>query len=241
MIAPGSSVLLYTDGLVERRGEVLDEGLERLARAAAGVRDLAPDELVSTVVDAALADGALGDAAQPDDIAVVAVRLLPGPLHDVLPAQPRQLRVMRRAVERWAAAVGLSDEVLDDLQYALGEAAANAVEHAYGEHRRRRVPLHPRPPPRAGRRRRRPGARLRPLAARAHRLRAPRARRAGAARRREGRPHRLASDGGTTVTFRVPVPPAAAPRRPRAAPGHTRPAARRRSPPSPTREPPCCG
>ena len=63
VIAPGSSVLLYTDGLVERRGEVLDEGQERLARAAAGVRDLAPDELVSTVVDAALADGALGDAA----------------------------------------------------------------------------------------------------------------------------------------------------------------------------------
>ncbi len=32
-------------------------------------------------------------------------------------------------------------------------------------------------------------------------------------------------DGGTTVTFRVPVPPAAAPRRPRAAPRHTRPTA----------------
>ena len=63
VIEPGSSVLLYTDGLVERRGEVLDDGLERLARAAAGVRDLAPDELVSAVVDTALADGALGDAA----------------------------------------------------------------------------------------------------------------------------------------------------------------------------------
>jgi anti-anti-sigma factor len=131
-IAPGSSVLLYTDGLVERRGEVVDEGLDRLARAAAGVRDLAPDELVSTVVDTALADGALGDTVRPDDIAVVAVRLLPGPLHEVQPAQPRRLRVMRRAVERWAAEVGLPEEVLDDLQYALGEAAANAVEHAYG-------------------------------------------------------------------------------------------------------------
>ena len=132
VIEPGSSVLLYTDGLVERRGEVLDEGQERLARAAARVRDLPPDELVSAVVDTALADGALGDAAAPDDIAVVAVRLVPGPLHGMQPAQPRRLRVMRRAVEDWAAAVGLPDEVLDDLQYALGEAAANAVEHAYG-------------------------------------------------------------------------------------------------------------
>ena len=82
VIAPGSSVLLYTDGLVERRGEVLDDGLERLARAAAGVRDLAPDELVSTVVDAASPTVRSATPRQPDDIAVVAVRLVPGPLHE---------------------------------------------------------------------------------------------------------------------------------------------------------------
>ena len=127
VIEPGSSVLLYTDGLVERRGEVVDEGQERLARAAGQIRDLAPDAVVAALIDAAL-----GDAQQPDDIALVAVRLVPEPLRGRLPAQPRQLRVMRRAVEEWAAAVGLPDDVLDDLQYALGEAAANAVEHAYG-------------------------------------------------------------------------------------------------------------
>jgi anti-anti-sigma factor len=132
VMEPGSSVLLYTDGLVERRGEVIDEGQERLARAAAAIRDLSPDHLVGALADAALAAGALGDPTQPDDVALVAVRLVPGPLHGHLPAHPRQLRVMRRAVEPWAAAVGLSDDVLDDLQYALGEAAANAVEHAYG-------------------------------------------------------------------------------------------------------------
>ncbi|HSC03676.1 MAG TPA: SpoIIE family protein phosphatase, partial [Solirubrobacteraceae bacterium] len=33
-IEPSSTVVLYTDGLVERRGESLDVGLERLARAA---------------------------------------------------------------------------------------------------------------------------------------------------------------------------------------------------------------
>ena len=127
VIEPGSSVLLYTDGLVERRGEVVDEGQERLARAAAAIRDLAPDAVVAALIDAAL-----GDTAQPDDVALVAVRLVPEPLQGRLPARPRQLRVMRRAVEEWAAAVGLPDDVLDDLQYALGEAAANAVEHAYG-------------------------------------------------------------------------------------------------------------
>jgi PAS domain S-box-containing protein len=33
----GTTLLLYTDGLVERRSEVIDEGLERLARAAGAV------------------------------------------------------------------------------------------------------------------------------------------------------------------------------------------------------------
>ncbi|HEX8520043.1 MAG TPA: SpoIIE family protein phosphatase [Pseudonocardia sp.] len=132
VVAPGSSVLLYTDGLVERRGELVDDGLDRLAGAASAIRDLAPDDLVRRLVDTALAAGELGDPGQPDDVALVAVRLVPEPLHGRLPAHPRQLRVMRRAVETWAAAVGLSDDVLDDVQYALGEAAANAVEHAYG-------------------------------------------------------------------------------------------------------------
>jgi len=39
--------------------------------------------------------------------------------------------VRRRAVRRWAEAAALTDEQSDDLLLALGEAAANAVEHAY--------------------------------------------------------------------------------------------------------------
>ena len=131
LVTPGSSVLLYTDGLVERRGEVIDDGLERLARAAAAIRDLAPEDIVAGLAGGASGAGALGDPDQPDDVALVAVRLVPEPLAGRLPARPGELRVMRRAVEEWAAAVGLPDPVLDDLQYALGEAAANAVEHAY--------------------------------------------------------------------------------------------------------------
>jgi len=39
--------------------------------------------------------------------------------------------VLRRAVRRWAAAAALEPDRSDDLLLALGEAAANAVEHAY--------------------------------------------------------------------------------------------------------------
>jgi serine phosphatase RsbU (regulator of sigma subunit) len=44
----GASVLAYTDGLVERRGEILDAGLDRLRRAAIG--DGQPGALVDRVI-----------------------------------------------------------------------------------------------------------------------------------------------------------------------------------------------
>jgi serine phosphatase RsbU (regulator of sigma subunit) len=37
IVEPGTSIVLYTDGLVERRGETLDQGMERLTEAARAV------------------------------------------------------------------------------------------------------------------------------------------------------------------------------------------------------------
>jgi phosphoserine phosphatase RsbU/P len=64
-IPPGALLALYTDGLVERRGEDLDERLEQL-RAA--VHPAAP-EMVCAQVMAAM----VGGRPAPDDIALVAV------------------------------------------------------------------------------------------------------------------------------------------------------------------------
>jgi anti-anti-sigma factor len=62
---------------------------------------------------------------------VIVARLTPAPLRLTLRAEPAQLRALRAAVADWTAAAGLGDDDAYDLQLALGEAAANAVEHAY--------------------------------------------------------------------------------------------------------------
>ncbi|MCX2948937.1 PP2C family protein-serine/threonine phosphatase [Lentzea sp. NEAU-D7] len=65
-VPPGSLIVLYTDGLVERRGQDLDAGLERLRRA---VLPMGPEaaciEVMATMV---------GDQPATDDIALVAIR-----------------------------------------------------------------------------------------------------------------------------------------------------------------------
>ncbi|MFI9011578.1 SpoIIE family protein phosphatase [Actinosynnema sp. NPDC053489] len=121
----GATVVLYTDGLVERRDVPLDRGMDRLLAVVSDARAAAPDELTDAVLGALLAEG------QDDDVALVVARHLPRPLRGTLPAVPPSLAVMRRAVAQWAVAAALSADLLDDLQLALGEAAANSVDHAY--------------------------------------------------------------------------------------------------------------
>jgi PAS domain S-box-containing protein len=125
-IAPGSSLVLYTDGLVERRRESLDEGLDRLVAVAAACEDRAPEAMASTLL------AELAPAEAIDDVAVVVVRLVPAPLELRLAADPARLGPLRRTVGAWASEAGLAEDVIEDLQLALGEAATNAVEHAYG-------------------------------------------------------------------------------------------------------------
>ncbi|ANH37454.1 Phosphoserine phosphatase RsbP [Nocardioides dokdonensis FR1436] len=71
VVDDGSTLLLYTDGLVERRGEHLDEGLARLRDAGSRHAHLP----VEKFLDAVLRD--LVDADLDDDIAVMAVRFTP--------------------------------------------------------------------------------------------------------------------------------------------------------------------
>jgi anti-sigma regulatory factor (Ser/Thr protein kinase)/putative methionine-R-sulfoxide reductase with GAF domain len=126
-LAPGSSILLYTDGLIERPGESIDEGLDRL-RLAARV-EAEPEEMCDSIVRELLGPDEHGD-----DVALLVARMVGiGPeLHVTIEAHASRLVVVRRLLDRWLYGNGLIPERRYDVIAATGEATANAVEHAYG-------------------------------------------------------------------------------------------------------------
>ena len=66
---PGSTLVAFTDGLVERRYEPLDDGLERLRVMCSCNWRLPADELVDLIISSFV-----GDGVAEDDLAVVVVR-----------------------------------------------------------------------------------------------------------------------------------------------------------------------
>ena len=126
-LPPGSTVVLFTDGVVEVRGEALDEGLERL-RLLAEREHASVDVLCDSVIETMVADGRPAD-----DVAVLAVHLVPLGDHVVTawPAQAEALAGVRHLLRRWLRQQGAVDDEIYDITVACQEACANAVEHAY--------------------------------------------------------------------------------------------------------------
>jgi anti-sigma regulatory factor (Ser/Thr protein kinase) len=129
VLPPGASLLLYTDGLVERRDTPLEQSLGELAEAAGsgegGLEGLC-DSVLARV---------LGQHVPTDDIALLAVRPRPvatGSMKLALPAEPESLSVLRRRLGRYLHAVEASDDVAYEVMLTVCEAAGNAIEHAYG-------------------------------------------------------------------------------------------------------------
>ncbi len=123
-LEPGSSMLLYTNGLLRDRAD--DVALARLD-AALPECAAASDDLAGAVYRTLL-----GDEAPLDDVALLAVTasLTLDRLDLTLPAQPANAGRARTAIARFLNGAGMADRV-GDLLVAAGEAIGNAIEHAY--------------------------------------------------------------------------------------------------------------
>ena len=124
-VSPGATLLLYTDGLVERRGSSLDHGI---ARAAVLVRDGRTSTL-DDVADQIMTRLAPSSGYQ-DDVAVLLYRH-PAPLEISFPAHVNELSRSRAALRSWLSQTRVNRDQAHDMLVAAGEAVANAIEHGH--------------------------------------------------------------------------------------------------------------
>ena len=99
-LEPGATLLLYTDGLTERRGEDMDAALERL-RAAAGAHARGP----AARAPRPRGRGSPAPIAPSDDVALVAMRFtgVTGTRRLAFPAELAQVPIARHAIRDWLA------------------------------------------------------------------------------------------------------------------------------------------
>jgi serine phosphatase RsbU (regulator of sigma subunit)/anti-sigma regulatory factor (Ser/Thr protein kinase) len=128
-LEPGSTLLLYTDGLVEKPTQSLDQGLERLREAGVEAASGADVGLLCDRVLRTLA----GDA-QDDDVTMIALHAL-ARLEDRVALQvagdPGALTATRETLRRWLLEAGADAIETHDITMACNEACQNAIEHGY--------------------------------------------------------------------------------------------------------------
>ena len=127
LLEPRSTLLLYTDGLVERRGRPLTDGISEAGIAVmSGGEDSLEDLATRLMTRLAPPDG------YGDDVAMVLYRH-PAPLELNFPAEIGQLGPVRTRLRQWLDGCGLGIRLAQDALVAAGEAVANAIEHGHRE------------------------------------------------------------------------------------------------------------
>jgi anti-sigma regulatory factor (Ser/Thr protein kinase) len=129
VLRPGAMLMLFTDGLVERRHESIDDGLARVADVLTDSVDLP----INAVADAVL-DRLAPEAGYDDDVAMVVYRHLLAPLRIEAEATPDQLAPIRRQLGSWLQAAAVGEVLASDIVLVVSEACTNCIEHAYVGH-----------------------------------------------------------------------------------------------------------
>ncbi|MFE2347673.1 SpoIIE family protein phosphatase [Kitasatospora cineracea] len=120
-----STLLLYTDGLVERRRRPLTAGIDQAGEALKDGRNTAVDDLATDMMSRlSPAEG------YDDDVALLLYRH-PAPLEMSFPAESSQLAPVRKALRGWLNQCDLPSATVQNILVAAGEACANAIEHGH--------------------------------------------------------------------------------------------------------------
>lgn len=131
LLRQGATLMLFTDGLVERRHESIDEGLARVADVLTESAHLS----ISGVADAVLNQLA-PEGGYDDDVAMVVYCHQVAPLRIETDATPEQLAPIRRQLTSWLRVADVPDVQAGDIVLVVSEACTNCVEHAYVGHDR---------------------------------------------------------------------------------------------------------
>ncbi len=122
---PRATLLLYTDGLVERRGSSIEDGMARAARLLEDGRSEELDDVADRVMSRLEPVGGY-----PDDVAMLLYRQ-PAPLEMDFTADARHMGPSRAALRTWLTQAGVENDQIQDMLVAAGEAVANAIEHGH--------------------------------------------------------------------------------------------------------------
>jgi PAS domain S-box-containing protein len=134
-VPPRATLLLYTDGLVERRRQPLSAGITAASTAVRHGRGTPVEELATEImIRLAPASG------YDDDVALLLYRH-PGPLELEFPAESNRLAPVRSALRGWLDRCGIDAGMAQNVLVAAGEACANAIEHGHREHPGGRIRL----------------------------------------------------------------------------------------------------
>jgi serine/threonine-protein kinase RsbW len=122
----GSRLLLYTDGLIERRSRPLDKGLELLAREFTRRRDAPLPGLTAGLADTLVGRG------NADDVCLLCISLgTDERIERTIAADRMQIALLRADLRGWLVSHGVEPEIRDAALLACSEAVANAIEHGY--------------------------------------------------------------------------------------------------------------